>query len=132
MQLDFNAAAHDNKCYVVGACGFDSIPADMGTVFLEEKLGGQVNSVETYLQINSKLVWFSDAAEKRLQLAKYVSLFQRARGHFATWQSAIHGFANASELKPLRKKLFPERLPSFKPTLKSRFVLLWIMIKPEK
>lgn len=56
MQLDYNVAAHDKKCYVVGACGFDSIPADMGTVFLEEKLGGQVNSVETYLQINSKLV----------------------------------------------------------------------------
>jgi short subunit dehydrogenase-like uncharacterized protein len=58
MQLDYNVAAHDKKCYVVGACGFDSIPADMGTVFLEEKLGGQVNSVETYLNIKSNKVCF--------------------------------------------------------------------------
>ena len=58
MQLDYNTAAQKNKCYVVGACGFDSIPADMGTVFLEEKLGGQVNSVETYLTLKGKKVCF--------------------------------------------------------------------------
>lgn len=51
MQLDYNQSARDNKVYVVGACGFDSIPADMGTVFLENKFGGQVNSVETYLHV---------------------------------------------------------------------------------
>ena len=41
--------------------------------------------------------------------------------HYATWQTAIHGFASAKELKPLRKKLFPERLPEMSPKLKSRF-----------
>ena len=66
MQLDYNAAAHDKKCYVVGSCGFDSIPADMGTVFLEEKLGGQVNSVETYLNIRSKKVCFYSSQPEAL------------------------------------------------------------------
>ena len=51
MQLDYHSSAHKNNVYVVGACGFDSIPADMGTVFLEQKFDGQVNSVETYLDI---------------------------------------------------------------------------------
>lgn len=56
MQLDYNTPAHQNKCYVVGACGFDSIPADMGTVFLEEQFDGQVNSVETYLNLKAEKV----------------------------------------------------------------------------
>lgn len=36
--------------YVVSACGFDSIPADLGTVFVENHFDGVVNSVETYLE----------------------------------------------------------------------------------
>ncbi|XP_046635141.1 saccharopine dehydrogenase-like oxidoreductase [Daphnia pulicaria] len=99
MQLDYNSTARDNDCYVVGACGFDSIPADMGTVFLEQEFDGQVNSVETYLNIKAK---------------------HGFRLHYGTWQSAIYGFACANELKPLRKKLFPQRLPECQPKLKSR------------
>nr|CAH0108525.1 unnamed protein product [Daphnia galeata] len=47
-------------------------------------------------------------------------MFQGFHLHYETWQSAIYGFACANELKPLRKKLFPQRLPEFKPKLKSR------------
>ena len=43
--------------------------------------------------------------------------------NFGTWQSAIYGFAMAHELKDLRKKLFPDRLPALKPRLTSRGVL---------
>ena len=43
--------------------------------------------------------------------------------NFGTWQSAIYGFAMAHELKDLRKKLFPDRLPQLKPRLTSRGVL---------
>ena len=56
MQLDFNSAAKEGNVYVVGACGFDSIPADMGTVFLETEFQGQVNTVETYLEIQAPKV----------------------------------------------------------------------------
>lgn len=48
--------------------------------------------------------------------------FQKFQLHQATWQTAIYGFASAKELKPLRKKLFPEKLPKFSPKLKSRFL----------
>lgn len=58
MQLDYNTAAKEKNCYVIGACGFDSIPADMGTVFLEQQFGGQVNSVEAYLNIKATHVCF--------------------------------------------------------------------------
>ena len=40
MQLDYNSTARENSCYVVGACGFDSIPAHMGAVFLVQEFGG--------------------------------------------------------------------------------------------
>lgn len=102
MQLDYHTAAKENNCYVVGACGFDSIPSDMGTVFLEQQFAGQVNTVEAYLNIK---------AEHGFHL------------NYGTWQSAIYGFACANELKPLRKKLFPQRLPVMEPKLKSRGVL---------
>jgi len=99
MQLDYNTVARENNVYVVGACGFDSIPADMGTVFLEEKFNGQVNSVETYLDVKAS---------------------KGFHGHYATWQSAIYGFACSKELKPLRKKLFSVRLPELRPRLRFR------------
>ena len=51
MQLDYHQSALENNVYVVGSCGFDSIPADMGVVFLENQFGGQVNSVETYVNV---------------------------------------------------------------------------------
>lgn len=59
MQLDYHTAAKENNCYVVGACGFDSIPSDMGTVFLEQQFAGQVNTVEAYLNIKAEHVSFT-------------------------------------------------------------------------
>lgn len=58
MQLDYNDAARKAGVYVVGACGFDSIPADMGTVYLEDQFNGQLNSVETYLKLHAKVSVF--------------------------------------------------------------------------
>lgn len=50
MQLKYNDLAKEKGVYVVSACGFDSIPADLGTVFVENHFDGVVNSVETYLE----------------------------------------------------------------------------------
>jgi short subunit dehydrogenase-like uncharacterized protein len=50
MQLEYHKAAEAKGVYIVSACGFDSIPADLGTVFFVNKFGGDVNSVETYLE----------------------------------------------------------------------------------
>lgn len=45
--------------------------------------------------------------------------------NFATYQSAIHGVATADQLKPLRRKLFPERMPKTNPKVPARGVVHW-------
>ncbi|GLV31174.1 Saccheropin dehydrogenase 1 [Carabus blaptoides fortunei] len=101
MQLEYNKAAQDAGVYIVSACGFDSVPCDLGIVYLQDKFDGVVNSVETYLQTKAK----TDVGGARI--------------HYGTWESAVYGLAHANELRPLRTKLYPERLPQFKPKLKS-------------
>ena len=51
MQLLYHEEAREKGVYVVGACGFDSIPADMGQMFLTQTMSGDVNSIETYLKV---------------------------------------------------------------------------------
>lgn len=41
MQLKYHKDAQEKGVYVVSACGFDSIPTDMGVVFLQEKFEGR-------------------------------------------------------------------------------------------
>ena len=41
----------ENGVYVIGACGFDSIPADLGQICVKKQMGGDVNSIETYLKV---------------------------------------------------------------------------------
>ncbi|CAH2241364.1 jg15563 [Pararge aegeria aegeria] len=40
--------------------------------------------------------------------------------NYGTWESLIYGLAHYNELPALRKKLYPERLPTFKPKLLPR------------
>ncbi|XP_069678456.1 saccharopine dehydrogenase-like oxidoreductase [Periplaneta americana] len=100
MQLEYHKAAEEKGVYIVSACGFDSIPADLGTLFMMEKFEGDLNSVETYLQ--------SKAGPKGIS------------SHYGSWESAIYGVGNSDILKSLRQKLFPVRLPIFTPKLKRR------------
>lgn len=104
MALEYNDKAKEKGSFIVSACGFDSIPADMGVVYLEKHFEGTVNSVEQYFQPISKDV-------------------KGPTVHYGTWASVVHGIANWSELAPLRQKLYPEKLPKFEPVLKNRGVL---------
>lgn len=105
MQLEYNDKAKEKGVYIVSACGFDSIPADLGVSYLEKNFaGGVVNSVETYL--DTKITAASSSPI-----------------HYGTWESAVHGLSTAAELQSLRKRLFKERLPKFTPTLKNRPLL---------
>lgn len=107
MQLKYNEQAREKGVYIVSACGFDSIPADMGTVFLQENFNGTVNSVETYLR-----TFFTNNYKP-----------SGAGLNFGTWESAVYGLAHANELRGIRSKLFPTRLPRFAPQLKDRPVV---------
>jgi len=105
MQLEYNELAQQNGVYIISACGFDSIPADLGTVFFEKNFNGQVNSIETFM-------WF-----------KYVGPSKPEKGaslHYGTWESAVYGLAHANELRGLRSKLFKGRLPTIGPVMRER------------
>jgi short subunit dehydrogenase-like uncharacterized protein len=106
MQLKYNEEARAKGIFIIGACGFDSIPADMGQTVLADAMEGDVNSMETFLTITTP-----DLPGPTL--------------NFATFQSAIYGFSAAHELKGIRKKLYPERLPSLSPRQKFRGSVFW-------
>ncbi|XP_041449473.1 saccharopine dehydrogenase-like oxidoreductase [Drosophila obscura] len=105
MQLKYDQRAKERGVYVVSACGFDSIPADMGVVFVEKNFDGVVNSVETFLESGVKEGGTSGT---------------RAGLNYGTWESAVYGLAHSDELRGIRQKLFPQRLPKFYPLLKHR------------
>lgn len=106
MVIEYNDKAKETGSYIVSSCGFDSIPADMGVVFMEQHFDGVLNSVEQYLTTNTSEVKTKGAII-----------------HYGTWASLVHGVAHWSELKNIRKKLFKGPLPKFEPKLKSRGVV---------
>ncbi|KAK5649846.1 hypothetical protein RI129_000875 [Pyrocoelia pectoralis] len=104
MQLNYNKAAQEKGVYIISACGYDSIPADLGVNFVENNFKGTLNSVEVYMKLDSNY--------KKGVLANY-----------GTWQSLIHSMTHSHELKSLRKKLFIPPLPTFLPKLKPKPLL---------
>jgi len=104
MQLEYNEAAQEAGVYIVSACGLDCIPSDLGIIFTQQKFGGEVNAVEVYLEL------WSTSTTKRVGPAL----------NYATWESAIYSLANIHELRELRTKLYPTKLPEFTPKLKPK------------
>lgn len=104
MQLRYDELAREAGVFVVSACGWDSIPCDMGVIFLKQHFSGTLNSVESYLK-----TYIPPEIEKE----------SRSRGfiNYGTWESLVHGIAHQDELPALREKLYPEHLPRLKPKL---------------
>merc|ERR1712013_211925 len=46
MQLRYHEEAERKGVYIVGSCGFDSIPADLGSMVLAKAMGGDVATIE--------------------------------------------------------------------------------------
>ena len=88
MQLRYHEEAERKGVYIVGSCGFDSIPADLGSMVLAKAMGGDVATIETFLKV-------------------IVPDMPGPMINFATWQSAIHGFAHAKELQCLPSRERP-------------------------
>jgi short subunit dehydrogenase-like uncharacterized protein len=103
MELDYSAKAKENKVYVVGACGFDSIPCEMGVQYLQQNFEGELNAVESNI--------ITKPGKKG------------TKAHTGTLHSILHGIANARDLKPLRTKLYPKPLPKNKYPLVKRGML---------
>lgn len=102
MQLKYDKAAQDAGIYIISACGFDSVPCDLGIIFAQQKFDGDVNAIETYLNF-----WTTKKTNDVLL-------------HYGTYESGVYGVAHSNEIRDLRKKLYPERLPLFGPKLKKR------------
>ncbi|XP_053605326.1 saccharopine dehydrogenase-like oxidoreductase [Plodia interpunctella] len=111
MQLKYSAQAREAGVYVISACGFDSIPNDMGVIFLQQAFaGGTLNSVESYMSTYIPPEYKEEA-------------FKSGAINYGTWESLVYSLSHYNELGPLRKQLYPERLPSFEPKLEKRSVL---------
>ncbi|XP_054088916.1 saccharopine dehydrogenase-like oxidoreductase [Zeugodacus cucurbitae] len=104
MMVNYHDLAKEKHAYVISACGFDSIPGEMGVVFAERNFPGTVNSIESYWE---NTVDFKDKNCKTLV-------------HTGTWASLIHVFGNTGELIAIREKLTPKDLPRLEPKLKVR------------
>ena len=101
MEYKYHEEAKKSGALIVSTCGFDSIPADMGVVNAVDTFGGTVNSVESFLQITSPTVHKANA------------------GHYATWESAVHGIANAHILRKLRKTINAPKVDLIGPKIKT-------------
>uniref|UniRef100_A0A1I7XHU5 Sacchrp_dh_C domain-containing protein n=1 Tax=Heterorhabditis bacteriophora TaxID=37862 RepID=A0A1I7XHU5_HETBA len=78
--------------YVVSACGWDSIPCDLGVNFVKDKFDGDLNHVETFVQINNGPAGYSFNA--------------------GTYQTLILGISGAlsDSLGKIRKSIMPEKI----------------------
>lgn len=87
MQLKYNQAAKEQGIYIVGATGWDSIPADMGLTWTKQLFKGDLNSADIIVRAKTP---------------------DGMKMNFGTWYSAIYGYAYGHELKELRTKLSNE------------------------
>lgn len=84
MEAVYHEKAAASGSLVVSACGFDSIPAEMGLLFHSRQWSGSSapNRVEAFLRLESE---------------------RRIVGNFGTYESAVLGVANADKLAALRR-----------------------------
>lgn len=98
MQVKYNDKAAEAGVLIVGACGFDSIPADLGIVQLQKNCAGEIAWIETFAKIEA---------------GKSGSVINHG-----TWDSAVQFFANMRDLKHVRQELygsfFKKNFPAFK------------------
>ena len=105
MQLKYSEKARQQGVYVISGCGIDSVPSDLGVVFLQRKFKGTLNSINVYME-----TWDEKVVEGPVM-------------NYATWESAVHGLAHAKDLGAVRKKLFSNKLPVFEPKLQSMYCI---------
>lgn len=84
MELLYHDEAAASGALLVSACGFDSVPAELGFLFHSRQWAGSSapNRVEAYLSLES---------DKKIV------------GNFATFESAVLGISNARSLQEMRR-----------------------------
>lgn len=109
MQIEYYDEAREKGLLILGACGFDSIPAEVCLSYIRENFKGDLDQVESFV--------FMKQGPQGMKI------------NFGTWQSAIYGLSHASELAELRRqareKLFTKPLPPHSSRLARRNGLFW-------
>eukprot|EP00897_Mesotaenium_endlicherianum_P010149 jgi/Mesen1/9162/ME000591S08484 len=83
MEADYGARARERGSLVISACGFDSVPADLGVLRAAQGFlpPSAPSSVDSFLTLRAK---------------------GPMRINFGTWESLVEGIASASQLRKLR------------------------------
>ncbi|KAG0273894.1 hypothetical protein BGZ95_010306 [Linnemannia exigua] len=102
MALNYHEKAKEAQVAIVHVCGFDSIPADMGVLYTKQQLERQHNALPSTIEMFFKLHVAGNAG---------------FCGHFATYESAVHGFGSAGLLRQLRKTANRPQIPKIGPLL---------------
>ncbi|CAJ0582659.1 unnamed protein product, partial [Mesorhabditis spiculigera] len=112
MQQKYSQLAKEKGVYVVGACGWDSIPADLGVNFLKKNFPGELNHAETFVQLVTGPAGYSFNA--------------------GTYQTLVLGIASVMSdgLGKIRREIMPEKIPrpSVKPPKRGK---CWKISEPE-
>ena len=53
MQLLYNEKAKENNTFIIGSCGFDSVPADLGLAYTKNQFNGDLAYVDSFLSLSS-------------------------------------------------------------------------------
>ena len=93
MEVDYHEKAEELWIVVVSACGFDSIPADIGVRFMQIKFPGTLTSIESYMQVGVGRKGFSV--------------------HLPTFECVVNGFSNKGALVKFRKDRNLPKVPKF-------------------
>ncbi|KAF9583376.1 hypothetical protein BGW38_009627 [Lunasporangiospora selenospora] len=111
MVLQQHENAKEAQVSIVHVCGFDSIPADLGVLYtktqLEQQHGALPSSIEMFFKV-------------------HVAGNSGVAGHYATFESAVHGFANSGNLRRMRKEANRPQIPRIGPTLRSNPKPHWV------
>lgn len=87
MYANYNQQAIAQEIAIIPACGYDCVPADLGTLYTKmqfEKSNATASAIEMFVKFNSGKAGIA--------------------GNATTFISAILGFASVSELRAIRKK----------------------------
>ncbi|KAG1650854.1 Saccharopine dehydrogenase-like oxidoreductase [Nymphon striatum] len=110
MQLLYHDVAKKKGNYIISACGFDSIPCEMGTVLLNKEFGqsSEINSVEQHISLSSTGSGGGGV-------------------NHGTWDSAVNSFSLRDDLaetrRRLKEKFYTKPCPKSEFKLESRGVL---------
>lgn len=84
MEALYHDKAREAGSLVISACGYDSVPAEMGLIF-------------------NSLQWVSPAAPNRVEAYLSLESERKIVGNFATLESLVLGVANVGQLQELRR-----------------------------